>query len=118
VVVVANERMGPSVTVAGLMMGEEVLGALHPKELGEAFILPRLMFDHPLVVSLDDVSPLRVARELGVPVVLVDGMGDVLDALRGESPLLIRHEDETVPPAVLRAGGWAVEKYLPPEIGS
>jgi putative radical SAM enzyme (TIGR03279 family) len=118
VVVVANERMGPSVTVAGLMMGEEVLGALRVKELGEAVILPRLMFDHPLVVSLDDVSPLRVARELGVPVVLVDGMGDVLDALRGESPLLIRPEDETVPPAVLRAGGWAVEKYLPPEIGS
>jgi hypothetical protein len=66
-------------------------------------------------VSLDDVSPLRIARELGLPVVLVDGMGDVLDALHGESPLLIRPEYETVPAAVLRAGGWAVEKYLPRE---
>jgi putative radical SAM enzyme (TIGR03279 family) len=115
VVVVASERMGPTVTVAGLMMGEEVLGALRARELGEAVILPRLMFDHPQVVSLDDVSPLRVARELSLPVVLVDGMGDVLDALRGESPLLIRPEYETVPAAVLKAGGWAVEKYLPRE---
>ncbi|OGO49726.1 MAG: hypothetical protein A2Z30_04225 [Chloroflexi bacterium RBG_16_64_43] len=118
VVVVTNGRMGPTVTVAGLMMGGDVLGALHAKDLGEAVILPRLMFDHPLVVSLDDVSPLRVARELGLPVVLVDGMGDVLDALRGESPLLMRPEYEAVPAAVLRAGGWAVEKYLPPEMGS
>ena len=115
VVVVASGRMGGAVTVAGLMMGQEVLGALRARALGEAVILPRLMFDHPLVVSLDDVSPLHIARQLGLPVVLVDGMGDVLDALRGESPLLIRPEYETVPPAVLRAGGWAVEKYLPRE---
>ncbi len=115
VVVVPNERMGPTVTVAGLLMGEEVLNALRTGTLGETVILPRLMFDHPQVVSLDDVSPLRIARELGLPVVLVDGMGDVLDALHGESPLLIRPEFETVPAAVLRAGGWAVEKYLPRE---
>jgi putative radical SAM enzyme (TIGR03279 family) len=113
VVVVPNARLGESVTVAGLMMGGEVIESLRELNLGELIVLPRLMFDHPQAVSLDDVSPLTVARQLARPVALVDAMGDVLDALRGVSPLIIRPEYEAVPPDVLRAGGWAVEKNLP-----
>jgi len=113
VVSIPNKRLGVTVTVAGLMMGAEVIEALRGRDLGEMVVLPRLMFDHPQAVSLDDVSPLTVARELGRPIVLVDAMGDVLDALRGVNRLLIRPEYEAVPPDVLRAGGWAVEKHLP-----
>jgi NifB/MoaA-like Fe-S oxidoreductase len=76
VVVVPNARLGESVTVAGLMMGGEVTQLLRGRDLGKLVALPRLMFDHPQAMSLDDVSPLEVARDLARRW-LVDGMGDV-----------------------------------------
>lgn len=114
VVGVANDRLGPTVTVAGLLMGREVVQALGGGDPGEFLVLPRRMFDHPQALSLDDVSPLELARQLRVPVYLGDAMGDVLGALQGTNPLRIRPEDPAVTPQLLRAGGWAVEKYLPP----
>ena len=70
------------------------------------------MFDHPQGISLDDVSPLDIARALNRPVYLADLMGDVLDALTGCNRLAFHPGDAAVPPDVMRAGGWAVEKYL------
>jgi NifB/MoaA-like Fe-S oxidoreductase len=112
---VSNERLGHTITVAGLLMGADViaqLGALGREALGEGVVLPRVMFDHPQGISLDDVSPLDIARALGVPVFLADAMGDVLDALTGQSALVFHPGQERIPPDVMRAGGWAVEKYL------
>jgi hypothetical protein len=39
-------------------------------------------------------------------------MGDVLDAFTGANSLQFDPADQAVPPEVMRAGGWAVEKYL------
>jgi hypothetical protein len=39
-------------------------------------------------------------------------MGDVLDALTGANPLRIDPGQAEIPLEVMRAGGWAVEKYL------
>ena len=75
-------------------------------------VLPRVMFDHPQGISLDDVSPLEIARALGRPVFLADAMGDVLDALTGGNPLRFDPASEVIPLEVMKAGGWAVEKYL------
>jgi NifB/MoaA-like Fe-S oxidoreductase len=112
VVGVRNERLGEGITVAGLLMGADVLAQLAGRALGEFVVLPRVMFDHPQGISLDDLSPLEVARGLGRPVYLADAMGDVLDALVGANPLRVDPDDEAIPPEVMRAGGWAVEKYL------
>jgi putative radical SAM enzyme (TIGR03279 family) len=110
---VTNARLGSTVTVAGLLMGREVIQALQVGDPGELLVLPRRMFDHPQALSLDDISPLEVARELRVPVYLGDSMGDVLHALQGTNPLSVRPEDAKLTPQLLRAGGWAVEKNLP-----
>jgi putative radical SAM enzyme (TIGR03279 family) len=109
---VMNERLGHSITVAGLLMGQDVLDQLSGQDLGEFVVLPRVMFDHPQGISLDDLSPLKIAQGLQRPVFLADAMGDVLDALTGRNTLRFDPDQGTIPLEVMRAGGWAVEKYL------
>lgn len=113
---ITNTRLGEGITVAGLMMGEDVIDQLKPLadsgELGEVLVLPRIMFDHPEGLCLDDQSPMDIARALNRPVALADLMGDVLDAAMGKNRLTF---DPTVIGTnipIVRDGGWAVEKYL------
>ena len=112
VVPIVNVRLGETITVAGLLMGDDVIGQLKNRALGDILILPRIMFDHPQGISLDDRSALDIARALDRPVALADAMGDVLDALTGRNRLMILPTDEVIPLEVMKAGGWAVEKYL------
>ncbi len=114
VIAIANEKLGETITVAGLLMGADVIRQLSAVSLPASAIvvLPRIMFDHPDGVSLDDVSPGEIARALGRPVALADWMGDVLDALTGRNPLLFDPAVTVTDMPVTRDGGWTVEKYL------
>jgi len=112
VVGVLNERLGHTITVAGLLMGQDVIAQLRDRDLGDFVVLPRVMFDHPQGIALDDVMPLQIAQALGRPLFLADAMGDVLDAFTGANPLHIDPTDNVIPLEVMKAGGWAVEKYL------
>lgn len=112
VAAITNERLGQTITVSGLLMGEDVIAQLRDRAVNEILILPRIMFDHPQGVALDDRSPLDIARALNRPVALADAMGDVLDALTGQNRLVVKPTDEFIPIDVMKAGGWAVEKYL------
>jgi putative radical SAM enzyme (TIGR03279 family) len=112
VAAIVNERLGETIVVAGLLMGDDVIAQLRDRVLGEVLVLPRIMFDHPQGVALDDRSPLDIARALNRPVALADLMGDVLDALTGQNRLIVKPTDEFIPIDVMKAGGWAVEKYL------
>jgi putative radical SAM enzyme (TIGR03279 family) len=109
---IVNERLGETITVSGLLMGDDVIAQLRDRVVGDIVILPRIMFDHPQGVALDDRSPLDIARALNRPVALADAMGDVLDALTGRNRLIVKPTDEFIPIDVMKAGGWAVEKYL------
>ncbi|MDT8305303.1 MAG: DUF512 domain-containing protein [Anaerolineae bacterium] len=90
VVPVVNRRLGDTITVAGLLMAADIIAALKENGYGDLVVLPRVVFDHPDVISLDDKTPTSVARELGVPVALADTMGDVWDALIGQSSVIFR----------------------------
>jgi NifB/MoaA-like Fe-S oxidoreductase len=85
---IKNERLGGTITVAGLLMGQDVLQQLKAAKLGDLVLLPRVMFDHPDRIALDDISPQDVANQLGKPVILADTMGDVWDALIGQSQVV------------------------------
>jgi putative radical SAM enzyme (TIGR03279 family) len=85
---IRNERLGETITVAGLLNGSDVLTQLAATDLGELVVLPRVMFDHPDRVSLDNLSPQDIANQLDRPVALADSLGDVWDALQGQSRLL------------------------------
>jgi putative radical SAM enzyme (TIGR03279 family) len=112
VVPVLNERLGHTITVAGLLMGQDVIAQLKPRDLGAFVVLPRVIFDHPDGVSLDDVSPMQIAQALGRPVFLADALGDVLDAFTGRNTLAFDPDNPTRAPQPMKQGGWAVEKYL------
>ena len=72
-----------------------------------------LLAEGELLISwLDDVSPLTIARTLDRPVVLVDSLGDVLDAFTGRSRLVFDPAAPERAPQPMRDGGWSVEKYL------
>lgn len=111
VIPVKNTRLGEGITVAGLLMAEDVIEQLQSRNLGDVVILPRIMFDHPDGVSLDDKSPKSVAEALNRPIALVDQMGDVVDVLNGRGALIFEPHSELIRP-IMRDGGWAVEKYL------
>ncbi len=109
---VLNERLGHTITVAGLVMGADVIEQLKGYDLGAFVVLPRVMFDHPQGISLDDISPLQIAQVLNCVVYLADAMGDVLDAFTGVNTLRFDPANASIPLEVMKAGGWAVEKYL------
>jgi putative radical SAM enzyme (TIGR03279 family) len=109
---ILNERLGHTITVSGLMMGADVIAQLKDRDLGKFVVLPRVMFDHPQGISLDDLSPLDIARALDRPVYLADLMGDVIDALTDHNALVFHPIDGKISREVMKVGGWAVEKYL------
>jgi len=99
VVPIVNTRLGETITVAGLLMAADVLAQLAGRPLGDLVILPRIMFDHPEGISLDDRTPLDIARALGRPVALAETMGDVLDALEGQARWAFHPDGAAVPAA-------------------
>lgn len=114
VVPITNRQLGETITVAGLLMGKDVIEQLSGRNLGTVVVLPRVMFDHPDGIALDDVSPLDIAAALGRPVALVDLMGDLVDIIYGRPALYFDPAGRRVisPEAIKKDGGWAVEKYL------
>lgn len=87
---IVNERLGDSITVAGLLMGGDVIRQLEQAGCGDLVVLPRVMFDHPDRVALDDISPQDIANRIGRTVALADSLGDVWDALNGQSRVVYR----------------------------
>jgi putative radical SAM enzyme (TIGR03279 family) len=89
VVPVRSEFWGPQVTVSGLLTGEDVLGALQGRDVGEAVLLPRAMFtgrygagEAPPNVTLDDVPLGELAHALGRPTHAAGTLGDVAELLQ------------------------------------
>lgn len=80
-----NFRLGEGISAAGLLLAEDVILQLNQQPLGEIVILPRVMFDHPQTISLDDLTPADVASRINRPVALADTMGDVWDVVTGQS---------------------------------
>jgi NifB/MoaA-like Fe-S oxidoreductase len=99
---IINERLGATITAAGLLMGSDVLSQLQTADYGDLVILPRVMFDHPDNIALDDLSPQDIANKIGRPVALADTMGDVWDALIGQSQVMYQPGPSTAASIPLR----------------
>jgi NifB/MoaA-like Fe-S oxidoreductase len=88
VIPVVNQRLGETITAAGLLMAGDIVAQLRERETGDLVVLPRVVFDHPQLISLDNFGPQQVADELAKPVALADVMGDVWDACTGRSKVV------------------------------
>jgi putative radical SAM enzyme (TIGR03279 family) len=83
VVPVANRFFGETVTVAGLLTGQDVVAQLRERYLGgSVVVLPAAMFGGPEGQSLDGMRPQEIGEALGRQVV-VDRMGKSSARARG-----------------------------------
>lgn len=70
VVSVANRFFGPTVTVAGLLTGQDVITQLQATPARGEVVLPAAMFGGPRGQSLDEMRPQEVEEALGRPVII------------------------------------------------
>lgn len=75
---VRNRFFGPSVTVAGLLTGRDILRELAGKRLGEAVLIPAGALKEEEPVFLDDLSLNDLSGKLSVPVIPVERFSDVV----------------------------------------
>ena len=82
VIPVENRFFGTSVSVAGLLTGADLLAALSQQPVGDAIMLPDVLFKAGEDLLLDDISLESLEARLGVPVLRIasDPWG-ILDGL-------------------------------------
>lgn len=78
VFMVPNHFFGPSITVAGLLTGQDIIKELKGKNQGSCLILPRNMFRAGDEVMLDGITIAQLENELNVKVLIVDYTGEDL----------------------------------------
>jgi putative radical SAM enzyme (TIGR03279 family) len=71
---------GQEITVTGLLTGQDLLRGLKGKDLGDAIVLPSLMLKHGDTRFLDDMTVEELARQLGIPILPVNGIEELIDA--------------------------------------
>jgi putative radical SAM enzyme (TIGR03279 family) len=80
---ISNRVLGETITVAGLLMGQDLVGQVKPLPADEWLLLPAVMFRGPGGVTLDGLSVQDVAAALGGRVQTVNTMGDIWNLLQG-----------------------------------
>lgn len=65
---IINHFFGESVTVAGLLTGQDMLAQLTGKELGDQLIIPENTLRADEAMFLDDMTPAELSEKLGVPI--------------------------------------------------
>jgi putative radical SAM enzyme (TIGR03279 family) len=79
VIVVENRLLGPSVTVAGLMAGEDVAAALERRTLGDVIVLPSTALRD--CEFLDSVKIEELSRRLGKRIICAAGPRELAQRL-------------------------------------
>ena len=75
---VENDFFGHSITVAGLLTGQDVIRNLKKGPVGQHLVMPRNMFRAGEEVMLDDVTITELEAELNTKVIVVDYTGEDL----------------------------------------
>ena len=89
---IRNDFFGESITVAGLITGQDLKRQMSVVPLGERLLLPICMFRSGEEVFLDDLTRADVQNALQVPVNIVKSSGqDLVDAVLG-----LEEEQDTV----------------------
>ncbi len=83
---IRNDFFGETITVAGLVTGQDLISQLRERQqagesLGDVLLIPSNMLRSGEQVFLDDVTVQDVERALGMPVAVIDsGGGDFVEA--------------------------------------
>ncbi len=74
----ASQYWGQTITVTGLLTGEDILNALQGKDLGDGLLLPQLMLRYGTQEFLDDTTVEQLAHTLNCNIYPVGGGADDL----------------------------------------
>ena len=81
---IRNDFFGHSITVAGLLTGQDIAAQLQGKELGDELIFPSVCLRAEGDVFLDHMTPEELSEKLGVPTRPSSGEGrEFLSAVLG-----------------------------------
>lgn len=69
---------GQSISVTGVLTGEDLLQGLKGRDLGDAIVLPTVMLKHGELRFLDDVTVEEIARSFHTPVLPVAGIEELI----------------------------------------
>lgn len=74
---------GQSISVTGLLTGQDLLENLQGKDLGDGILLPALMLKHGDTKFLDDMTVEEVAEKLGTRIFPVSGVEGLIEGCMG-----------------------------------
>lgn len=74
----SSDYWGQTITVTGLLTGQDILAALQDEDLGNEILLPALMLKPEDGRFLDDLTVEQLAEQLKVPIRQVDGGAEQL----------------------------------------
>jgi putative radical SAM enzyme (TIGR03279 family) len=74
-----SDYWGQTMTVTGLLTGEDILAALRGEDLGDGIVLPSVMLKHGEAVFLDDMTVADLATALGTQIWIADGVEGLID---------------------------------------
>ncbi|MBW4054270.1 MAG: DUF512 domain-containing protein [Proteobacteria bacterium] len=88
---IENKLFGPSITVSGLIAGNDIAASLAGHDIGSCLLVPDVMLKEGEGVFLDDVSLEGLERRIGCPVIVFDSTpGGCYKALRSFGRKLLR----------------------------
>ncbi|NER39955.1 MAG: DUF512 domain-containing protein [Oscillatoria sp. SIO1A7] len=73
-----SDFWGQSISVTGVLTGQDLLQGLQGRDLGDAIILPAVMLKHGETRFLDNVTVEQLATELKTPVLPVNGIEEFI----------------------------------------
>ncbi len=71
---------GQTITVTGLLTGQDILQALQGQDLGDGILLPSLMLKHDDTCFLDDMRVEELADRLNTNIQIVQGLEGLIEA--------------------------------------
>ncbi len=74
-----SDYWGQTMTVTGLLTGQDILAALGGQDLGDGIVLPSVMLKQGEAVFLDDMTVADLAADLGTRIWIADGVEGLLD---------------------------------------
>ena len=75
-----SDYWGQTMTVTGLLTGQDLLSGLQNQDLGQGILLPTVMLKHGELRFLDDLTVAEVSGGLGVDIICVGDIAELINA--------------------------------------
>lgn len=81
-----SDYWGQTMTVTGLLTGQDILNKLQGQNLGDGILLPSVMLKHGEPVFLDDLRVEELAQRLNTKIWIVDGVEGLIETCKKAMP--------------------------------